>query len=150
MGIVAGLLVQNTLKYLLQFGKVTTYLGYNALDDFFPTYPMKPNPDCSDSFCRRRQQEVSQRRAAEAANSTDSVTQQEADVVTVTHTDNDWGICVVEESVKEETSRLVAPGLKLAYDAVRSSSAPAESDQPEVDENTNEDIDFLMAKMKEL
>ena len=37
MGIVAGFLVQNTLKYLLNFGSVSHYLGYNAMQDFFPT-----------------------------------------------------------------------------------------------------------------
>ena len=57
MGIVAGLLVQNALKYLLKFGKVTYYLGYNALEDFFPTMSMKPNPNCDDSYCRKRQKE---------------------------------------------------------------------------------------------
>ena len=31
MGIVAGLLVQNSLKYLLGFGQVTRYLGYSSL-----------------------------------------------------------------------------------------------------------------------
>jgi ubiquitin-like modifier-activating enzyme 5 len=51
MGIVAGFLVQNTLKfvfelfenflqgflfrYLLKFGRVSNYVGYNALDDHF-------------------------------------------------------------------------------------------------------------------
>ena len=30
-GIVAGLLVQNSLKYLLGFGQVTRYLGYSSL-----------------------------------------------------------------------------------------------------------------------
>jgi len=54
MGIVAGFLVQNTLKfvfklfekfskkfllflfrYLLKFGRVSNYIGYNALDDHF-------------------------------------------------------------------------------------------------------------------
>jgi hypothetical protein len=29
-GIVAGMLVQNTLKYLLEFGTVSRYLGYNT------------------------------------------------------------------------------------------------------------------------
>jgi hypothetical protein len=29
VGIVAGLLVQNTLKHLLHFGVVSKYLGYN-------------------------------------------------------------------------------------------------------------------------
>lgn len=36
MGITAGLLVQNSLKYLLNFGEVSDYLGYNAMNDFFP------------------------------------------------------------------------------------------------------------------
>ena len=31
MGIVAGFLVQNTLKFLLDFGEVSPYLGYSAL-----------------------------------------------------------------------------------------------------------------------
>ena len=44
MGITAGLLVQNSLKYLLDFGEVSHYLGYSALMDFFPKYSMKPNP----------------------------------------------------------------------------------------------------------
>lgn len=52
MGIVAGMLVQNTLKYLLGFGEVSDYLGYNALIDFFPKMALKPNTTCDDSFCR--------------------------------------------------------------------------------------------------
>ncbi|KFM23322.1 Ubiquitin-like modifier-activating enzyme 5 [Auxenochlorella protothecoides] len=46
MGIVAGLLVQNSLKYLLEFGSVTRYLGYSSLTDFFPTLDIKPSPGC--------------------------------------------------------------------------------------------------------
>jgi hypothetical protein len=38
-------------RYLLGFGTVSKYLGYNALSDFFPTYPMLPNPTCSQSSC---------------------------------------------------------------------------------------------------
>jgi ubiquitin-like modifier-activating enzyme 5 len=57
MGIVAGFLVQNALKYLLKFGKVSHYLGYNALLDYFPTMCLKPNETCSDSFCVKRQKE---------------------------------------------------------------------------------------------
>ena len=41
MGITAGLLAQNALKYLLGFGRVTEYLGYNALQDFFPQLALK-------------------------------------------------------------------------------------------------------------
>jgi hypothetical protein len=54
---VAGLLVQNCLKYLLHFGQVTRYLGYNSLKDFFPSMDLKPNPGCANPLCSTRQQE---------------------------------------------------------------------------------------------
>uniref|UniRef100_A0A672J7B9 Ubiquitin-like modifier-activating enzyme 5 n=1 Tax=Salarias fasciatus TaxID=181472 RepID=A0A672J7B9_SALFA len=57
MGVVAGLLVQNVLKYLLKFGTVSYYLGYNAMQDFFPSMSMKANPQCNDRHCRRQQEE---------------------------------------------------------------------------------------------
>jgi hypothetical protein len=57
MAIVAGLLVQNALKFMLGFGKVSSYLGYNALEDFFPSMAMLPNTQCDDNFCRKRQEE---------------------------------------------------------------------------------------------
>merc|ERR1719347_2411674 len=57
MGIVAGFLVQNSLKYLLKFGQVSHYLGYNAMLDFFPTMSMKPNPNCDEYFCLKRHKE---------------------------------------------------------------------------------------------
>lgn len=44
-------------RYTLKFGKVGYYLGYNALSDFFPTWPMRPNPVCTSSVCRQRQQQ---------------------------------------------------------------------------------------------
>jgi len=42
-------------RYLLQFGDVTHYLGYNALQDFFPVMSMKPNEQCDDNHCKRQQ-----------------------------------------------------------------------------------------------
>jgi ubiquitin-like modifier-activating enzyme 5 len=33
--------VQNALKYLLDFGEVAEYLGYNAMKNFFPSYALK-------------------------------------------------------------------------------------------------------------
>jgi len=48
---------------LLNFGKVTPYLGYNAMVDFFPTMSLKPNPDCDDYFCRQRQKDFTAREA---------------------------------------------------------------------------------------
>ena len=50
-----GLLVQNSLKYLLNFGTITRYLGYSALKDFFPNYEMKPNPSCGNALCQKHQ-----------------------------------------------------------------------------------------------
>jgi len=38
-------------RYLLDFGEVSTYLGYSALTDFFPRYEMRPNPQCSVGHC---------------------------------------------------------------------------------------------------
>ncbi|VDK50119.1 unnamed protein product [Anisakis simplex] len=55
MAVIAGFLVQNSLKYLLDFGEVSTYVGYNALCDFFPRQEMLPNPHCEDRFCIQRQ-----------------------------------------------------------------------------------------------
>lgn len=42
-------------RYLLGFGNVTYYLGYNALEDFFPIMSMKPNPHCDDKDCIKQQ-----------------------------------------------------------------------------------------------
>lgn len=55
MGIVSALLVQNTLKYLLQFGKVSFFVGYSAATDYFPAYAIGPNKECENSHCRALQ-----------------------------------------------------------------------------------------------
>jgi ubiquitin-like modifier-activating enzyme 5 len=52
MGIIAGFLSQTVLKALLKFGNVSSFLGYNAFDDFFPKYPLTPNPECTEARCR--------------------------------------------------------------------------------------------------
>jgi ubiquitin-like modifier-activating enzyme 5 len=52
MALVAALLAQTALKYVLKFGAVAPYIGYNALSDFFPQWPMRPNPSCDDAHCR--------------------------------------------------------------------------------------------------
>lgn len=103
MGIVAGLLVQNTLKYLLHFGQVTQYLGYSSLQDFFPTMNIKPNPSCPNTLCLKRQKEwmagESERiRVASAEN----VTEKEEDGPV--HAENEWGIEVVTEDPIEGSS----------------------------------------------
>jgi len=55
MGLIAALLVQNALKYMLRFGEVSYYLGYDGFCDFFPTWPMRCNPNCASPRCRELQ-----------------------------------------------------------------------------------------------
>ncbi|VDD77677.1 unnamed protein product [Mesocestoides corti] len=57
MAIVAGLMVQNVLKYLLHFGEVSSYFGYGASKDSVYRVNLRPNPTCADSWCRKRQAE---------------------------------------------------------------------------------------------
>ena len=87
MGIVAGFLVQNTLKYLLEFGVVSHYLGYNAMQDFFPTMGLKPNTSCDDKFCRQRQTEFAAKPKVEYC--------EECVEEKPLHEDNEWGKCLV-------------------------------------------------------
>ena len=44
-------------RYLLKFGSVSYYLGYNAMQDFFPSMTLKPNPACEEMICHQRQRE---------------------------------------------------------------------------------------------
>ncbi|GMY15120.1 ubiquitin-like modifier-activating enzyme 5 [Fagus crenata] len=101
MGVVAGLLVQNTLKFLLDFGQVSPYLGYNSLKDFFPTMEMKPNPQCSNVACLERQKEYFVAKPARDA-ALRAKMEAEAEALLATecplHDDNEWNISVVDDS----------------------------------------------------
>lgn len=104
MGVVAGLLVQNTLKYLLHFGEVSKYLGYNALKDYFPTMEMLPNPQCSNSACRDRQREyILMKPAKDAAAKARVEAEAEAALASSlpVHYDNEWDISVVDDDKSE-------------------------------------------------
>jgi len=105
MGITAGFLAQATLKFLLGFGTVSNFLGYDALGDFFPSYNMAPNPDCESVQCRKRQQEW-----RDKPKETESKTPEPEEPVGELHPDNEWGIEVTDsndgppvEEPKEET-----------------------------------------------
>ncbi|XP_026319777.1 ubiquitin-like modifier-activating enzyme 5 [Hyposmocoma kahamanoa] len=124
MGIVAGFLVQNTLKYLLDFGNVSYYLGYSALTDYFPTMCLKPNPQCDDSHCLARQAEVNARPAP-----VEIATEVKEDSGPI-HTDNEWGISLVDENVPEDddTSNLkLVDGVQVAYSIPVDNSTPESS-----------------------
>lgn len=108
------MLVQNTLKYLLGFGKVSDYLGYNALDDFFPQISLRPNPTCTDNWCIKRQAEYAAKPKVEVVK---EVPVDEGPL----HEDNEFGIELVDESepvvAAAAATKSHPSGLKLAYDA---------------------------------
>lgn len=136
MGVVAGFLVQNTLKYLLKFGEVSNYLGYSALTDFFPKMELKPNPQCEDSNCRQRQTEFAKKPKLQKV----EVTKEEGPI----HEDNEWGISLVDESAPDGDGKVsVGEGVTLAY----TFGDRMGGDGPHLPES-NESLEELMAKMK--
>lgn len=140
MGVVAGFLVQNVLKYLLKFGKVSYYLGYNALEDFFPTMTLKPNPDCEDSFCKQRQKEFLEKVQVK-------IPEKEVEKEVV-HEENEWGICVVSETANDETEKEnleVAEGIRRAY-----TTPIIEDDDSNSVEVNEQSLEDLMAQLKSL
>lgn len=145
MGVVAGILVQNVLKYLLKFGTVSYYLGYNAMQDFFPTMAMKANPQCNDSYCRIQQEEYKKK---EAERPKVEVVQEEEEVV---HEDNEWGIELVSEVTDAELQAAsgVLPdlpeGITVAYTIPAENAASGETV-----EETEQSLEDLMAQMRKL
>lgn len=148
MGIVAGMLVQNTLKYLLGFGDVSNYLGYNALIDFFPKMTLKPNTQCDDSYCRIRQQEFNSR---------------PKEIIEVKvelddeplHDDNIYGIELVDENepVAEPAmhSGNTESGLRLAYEpAAPLDNSHSITGQPSEQGEKEISLEELMAQMKSI
>ncbi|KAF8820552.1 ThiF family protein [Cardiosporidium cionae] len=94
MAIVAGLLVQNSLKFLLHFGDVSWCLGYNSMNDFFPSFAIAPNKDCNDMWCLWRQQSIDGSRE-EFPPKRRSEKQEKPNVIE--HESNEWGISVIEQ-----------------------------------------------------
>lgn len=148
MGIVAGMLVQNTLKYLLHFGTVSNYLGYNAMNDFFPQMTLKPNPTCDDAFCVIRQQEYLAKPTCDR-----NVQQPLVKDVEIMHEDNLYGIELIAEddgasvhgSQSQGEINKLAAGLKLAYDQPASvDNTPQQSTEDDVS------LDQLMAQMSNM
>nr|CAD7570627.1 unnamed protein product [Timema californicum] len=150
MGIVAGFLVQNTLKYLLGFGEVTYYLGYSALTDFFPTMRLRPNTMCDDNHCRQRQAEFQAKPPVQKEGTGTAVSGGHE----VVHEDNDWGITLVDETVEVEDSShgdvalgLVA-GIKTAYSIPAPEVSSTLTNEANLD--TSISLEELMAQMKSI
>ena len=152
MGIVAGLLVQNVLKFLLGFGQTGYYLGYNALADFFPTDVLRPNPDCTNGACVARQTQYSSSawvpQVWTPAYATDEP---------VVHEDNDWGIevegtepaaAVVSAAPALATTGTIAAaaGLRFEYEVASTAELPRE----DVVDTQGQSLEDLMAEMAAL
>lgn len=147
MAVVAGFLVQNTLKYLLEFGNVTYYLGYNALQDFFPSMAMKPNPQCDDRNCQKQQAEYQKREALKP-----KVEVKEKKEEEIVHEDNEWQIELVSETTEEESTSAegtvpeLTEGVKVAY----TKPAPAQTDDSATVDTSGQSLEELMKQMQGL
>jgi ubiquitin-like modifier-activating enzyme 5 len=138
-------------RYLLHFGTVSHYLGYNAMDDFFPKMSMKPNTECDDYHCKEQQKLFAVREAERVKNLPDVV---EVEVVEeVMHEDNDWGISLVGDDQPDQagsqpvnTTKL-SDGLSFAYERSVTVEAKDETSPAAEAEQSLED---LMKQMKQL
>jgi ubiquitin-like modifier-activating enzyme 5 len=163
MGIIAGLLVQNTLKYLLHFGHVTQYLGYSSLTDFFPIMEIKPNPGCTNSLCMKRQEEWASKAGerAEAAAVAAAAAAADGEDAGPVHEENEWGIEVVtnkEENNTDTTAVEAAPAVEqqtasfalptgLKYELPAGGGVTAHELAQDAVEATDADVDDLMAQL---
>ncbi|KAL3125939.1 hypothetical protein niasHT_009468 [Heterodera trifolii] len=137
MAIIAGLLVQNALKFLLSFGEVTPFLGYSALVDFFPKHEIRPNPQCDDCFCRKRQREHREKQALIAKDEKHTKNSEKpATPAAVVHENNEFGIEIVKQQLPEKRQNLLpansatvgigSDSVRLAYELPE--ALPSQSD----------------------
>jgi len=156
MGVVAGFLVQNALKKLLGFGSVSFYLGYNSLLDFFPKDIMKPNPECSNFWCRKRQQQQQLQAHPSTEKQSGKNTIEKKPIV---HEEDQWGIALLESSqedvdeekqaaINEPHSNPLPKGTYRAYDMDSNNVLVRDSDKVHMDDRTN--LEDLMNQLKSL
>jgi ubiquitin-like modifier-activating enzyme 5 len=98
MGIIAGLLAQNLLKFLLNFGEVSYLLSYNAFLNFFDNSILLPNSTCNDDNCVKLQKEFYEGKF-ESRKPIKKIKEVEKEEVI----DNEWGITVEEEVSESQT-----------------------------------------------
>lgn len=153
MGIVAGFLVQNTLKYLLKFGSVSYYLGYNAMQDFFPSMTLKPNPACEEVICHQRQREYQDSEEAKKEKEEKDETPAEEEV---RHEDNEWGITLVDEAKgddeEDEASPDLVAGVQLAYSKRKPERKISQeiSSEGQISADEELSVEDLMKKLKSI
>lgn len=143
MGMVAGMLVQNSLKYMLDFGEVSTYLGYSALTDFFPRYEMRPNPQCTVSHC------VAAQEAYQEHLRLNPIIVEVKEEEPIVHGDT-FGIIVESESAPDEDTTAVAPGLRRAHEGAVAPDAADESQFVSTAAAGEQSVEEMMAALKGL
>lgn len=146
MGIISGVLVQNALKFLLQFGKVSMYLGYSALEDFFPSWEIKPNVTCEDKECVNRQKEFQMN----PVNRQLDFMTQEDDNHAPLHEET-FGIEIVEETTAGDLvdDTEVTHGLRSEYKKPQGSFQDAGDNVAQL-KQSGESLEELMSRMKNL
>lgn len=173
MGIVAGFLAQNTLKYLLQFGEVSEYVGYDAMRDHFPRVELKANPECRNALCGERQAAYAAKvrkmgeaahplYAARKARTERAEKEQRAAQARAKACAAEWGITVeaegkdslaVHSGVANVAAALVGnngegeSGLEYAYAGTAADKAAVEDEDKYV-KTTGASVEELMARMK--
>ncbi|KAL8436217.1 hypothetical protein Efla_003747 [Eimeria flavescens] len=100
MGVTAGILVQNALKFLLGFGRPSTFVGWESLQDYFTSLQLRPNDQCADAWCCKRQKEVRDKGLV-LDDYMPPVQEPEAAEGPV-HEDNPFGIILVNEGGERE------------------------------------------------
>lgn len=162
MGIVAGFLAQNALKYLLDFGSVSEYVGYDAMKDHFPSISLKANPECQNNWCVKRQKEYAAavQEKGEAAHPLylRGKAEREAEEKRIAEGKKraaaaaaEWGIEVTSEgkdSLAVADSNNNAGGLEYAY-ATKDTTAPAPAEE-QSEAGGGESLEELMARLKSL
>ncbi|OON16355.1 ThiF family protein [Opisthorchis viverrini] len=162
MGLVASLLVQNSLKWLLNFGEVSSYVGYGAAKDSFYRVDLRPNPHCADNWCCRRQAERKKQLESLGlpANGAwneeklrEAAMKQQADAATdkPKHDDNEFEIEVEPDSEPSNShpqGQLLGEGVRTIYQPNGKSTDPSTDEQCVA--STEESLEALMARMKQL
>lgn len=133
MGITAGFMAQNALKFLLEFGDLAFCLSYNAKLDFFNNYKIIPNPECKDLACVRRQNEKKTMEGflAQLEKKKLKLAEENSKPKEI-HVENEWGIeLVCEKAETKEQEKVIVNEISE-------------------EERKNESLDDLMSKLKNL
>lgn len=132
-------------------GQVSEYLGYIALKDHFPSMSLRPNPECSQHWCRKRQAEY----RAHLASLPPPVARVEVESAPVDlHPDNEWGIELGDDpSAAEEaggSAASAAPSLGADFKYAHEAAAKQTLRADETVQDEGLDLASLMASLKDV